>query len=301
MEGFNMWQKSGCHTMREGAKGTVMKAKTPFSPARILVIVALCLQAQTWAGAGDLIRKIKEKGVLVVAQVGAEQPPFFWKAEKNGETEWVGYEVDLAKLIADRLEVKLEILRLGDDYNEVCEVVRDGKADIGISNLSDTEARRKLVDFTKPYIVSRVAMFLDLAGLEESGIDAIEPADLNRPDVKAALTQDSAYEFVHEEIMPRAARVTSPQGNFDNIAGPVLNAEAHLVIDDGFTFFLGMDSHPEFAGRYILHVFDEYDDPLSMCLPLGEPEMREFLDGIIDEIEEREPVTLELIVDKYMK
>ena len=267
-------------------------------------VVFLCLAWLCFAGAasaGDLIQQVKKRGKLVVAQVGADQPPFFWKTEENGGEKWVGYEMDLARLIADRLGVELEILRLGDDYNEVCQVVSEGKADIGISNLSDTEARRKLVDFTKPYIVSRVAMFIDLAGLEASGLDIIEPADLNRPEVRAALTENSAYDFVYDEIMPKAKRVASPQGNFNNIAGPVLEGKAHLVIDDGFTLFLGFDSNPDYAKRYYLHIFDEYDDPLSMCLPHDEPEMREFLNKIIDEIEEREPVTLELIVDRYMK
>lgn len=285
-------------------KGFVMKAMKTAAAGRLsLVLVAFaCLFAASGdAAAGDLIAKIKAAGKIVVAQVGAEQPPFFWKKTTDGKTEWVGYELDLAKRIADRLGVKLEILRLGDDYNEVCQVVYDGKADIGISNLSDTEARRKLVDFTKPYIVSRVGMFIDLVGLEKSGIDAIEPADLNRPEVRAALTQDSAYDFVYEEVMPRATRVDSPQGAFESIAEPVLEGKAHLIIDDGFTLFLGMDSHPEYAGRYFLHIFDEYDDPLSMCLPLDQPEMREFLNGIIDEIENVEPVTLELIVEQYMK
>ena len=263
----------------------------------VCLLLGVCLAAQ----GGDQIQRIKKAGKIIVAQVGAEQPPFFWKKAEKGVTEWVGYEVDLARMIAERLGVELEILRLGDDYSEVCQVVHDGKADLGISNLSDTEARRTLVDFTKPYIVSRVAMFIDLEGLEKDGIDAIEPSDLNRPDVRAALTEDSAYTFVYEELMPKATRITSPQGNFDNIAGPVLSGKAHLVIDDGFTLFLGMDSRPEYAGRYFLHIFDEYDDPLSMCLPHGQPEMREFLNALIDEIEEIEPVTLELIVDRYMK
>lgn len=265
----------------------------------LAAIMTLCTTSPVFAG--DLIEKIQKAGKLVVAQVGADQPPFFWKTGKAGKEEWVGYEMDLAKLIAERLGVELEILRLGDDYNEVCRVVHDGKADIGISNLSDTEARRELVDFTKPYIVSRVAMLIDLEGLERSGIEAIEPDDLNRPDVKIALTENSAYEFVYEELMPRATRVTSPQGTFENIAGPVLSGKAHVVVDDGFTLFLGFDSHPEYSPRYYLHIFDEYDDPLSMCLPRDQPEMRDYLNRIIDEIEEQEPVTLELIVDRYMK
>lgn len=251
--------------------------------------------------AEDMIARIKREGKLVVAQVGAEQPPFFWKKVVDGTERWVGYEVDLAQDIADRLGVKLEILRLGDDYNEVCEMVHDGKADIGISNLSDTEARRKLVDFTKPYIVSRVAMVVDLARLEADGIDAIEPGDLNRPEVRAAFTAESAYDFVYDELMPKATRVVSPQGDFDSIVSPVLSGEAHLVVDDGFTLFLGMDSNPEYARRFFLHIFDEYDDPLSMCLPHDQPAMRDFLNRVIDEIEEVEPVTLELIVDRYLR
>lgn len=285
-------------------KGKVVMILCGNRRLRRIAVLMLCLAGwccATTAGAEDIIETIKKRGKLIVAQVGAEQPPFFWKKNVGGKEEWVGYEVDLGKTIAARLGVGFEMLRLGDDYNEVCRVVNEGKADIGISNLSDTEARRTLVDFTKPYIVSRVAMFLDLAGLEESGIDAIEPADLNRPDVKAALTENSAYGFVYDEVMPKATRVTAPQGDFMTLASPVLKGRSHLVIDDGFTLFLGMDSNPEFAKRYFLHIFDEYDDPLSMCLPHNQPNLLKFLNDMIDEIEEKEPVTLELIVNEYMK
>lgn len=270
----------------------------------LLVTLCLTICGTAWSGEspGDLISEIKKRGKLIVAQVGAEQPPFFWKKNTGGgDEEWVGYEIDLARTIADRLGVKLEFLRLGDDYNEVCRVVGEGKADIGISNLSDTEARRTMVDFTKPYIVSRVAMFLDLVGLEKDGIDAIEPSDLNRPDVKAALTPNSAYDFVYDEVMPKAVRVDTNQGAFTDIASAVLEGRAHLVIDDGFTLYLGYSGNPAYQDRYILHIFDEYDDPLSMCLPHNQPALKKLLNDLIDEIEEKEPVTLELIVDQYMK
>ncbi len=268
----------------------------------LLLGFALTLFGTVPVRGGDLINKIKNSGKLVVAQVDVDMIPFFWKKiVANGKSEWVGYEMDLARSIAEKLGVNLEILRLGDDYNEVCNVVAKGEADLGISNLSDTEARRKLADFSKPYIVSRVGMVVDLAGLEQSGIDAIAPEDLNRPDVKIALTPNSGYDFVYQELMPKATRVGAEQGDFDDLFRPVLEGKAHAVIDDGFTLFMGMNAHPEYSPRYYFHIFDQYDDPLSMCLPKDQPEMREFLNGMIDEIEAKEPVTLELLVERYVK
>lgn len=101
--------------------------------------------------------------------------------------------------------------------------------------------------------------------------------------------------------MPEAIRVDAPMGDFDAVASVVFEGKAHLVIEDGFTLFLGMDLNPGLSERYFLHIFDEYDDPLSMCLPHDQPRLREFLNQMIDEIEEREPVTLELIVDQYLR
>ncbi len=266
----------------------------------VLFGLVLALSGVAPGHAGDLMEKIRKAGKLVVAQVNVGMYPFFWdKTGPDGKSEWVGYEMDLARTIADKLGVRLEMLRLGDDYNEVCKVVASGEADLGISNLSDTEARRKLVDFTKPYIVSRVGMVVDLVGLEQSGIDVITPEDLNRPEIKVALTEHSAYEFVYDELMPKATHVFAEQGSFDDLFKTVLGGKAHAIIDDGFTLFMGMNAHPDYSPRNYLHIFDQYDDPLSMCLPRDQPEMREFLNGIIDTIEAEEPVTLELLVQRY--
>ncbi len=251
--------------------------------------------------AGTMIQAIKERGVLRVAQVSSPQPPFFYTTVVNGEEKWVGFELDLAQTIADTLGVKLEILRLGSNYNEVCEYVNQGRADLGVSNLSDTPARRKLVDFTKPYIISRVAMIINMEALERDNIDAIEPKDLNRPDVKVSVAKGISYEANADEQFPNAEKVYVQSGLFEDMSLPVVNGEAHMLVDDGLRLNLGMSTHPELEGKIYLHVFDEYEDPLSICLPLHQPEMLELLNGILDEIENVEPTTLEYLVDKYMK
>ncbi len=249
-----------------------------------------------------MIGEIKKAGVLRVAQVSAPQPPFFYTVKTpDGGEKWVGFELDLAKTIADKLGVGLEIVRLGTNYNEVCEYVRQGKADIGVSNLSDTPKRRQIVDFTKPYIVSRVAMIVNLEALERDGIGAIEPKDLNRPGVKVSVGKGISYESVVDEQFPKAEKVYVENGVFEDMSKPVQAGLVHVLVDDGLRLNLGMGTHPELAKRIHLHVFDEYEDPLSICLPLEQPSMRKFLDGVLDEIENVEPTTLEYLVEKYMK
>lgn len=252
--------------------------------------------------ADGIIPLIKKAGVLRVAQVSAPQPPFFYTVKTpDGKEKWVGFEMDLAQTIADKLGVKLEIVRLGTNYNEVCEYVNQGKADLGVSNLSDTPKRREIVDFTKPYIISRVAMIVNLDALEKSGIDAIEPKDLNRPEVKVSVGKGISYESVVDEQFPKAQKVYVQNGIFEDMSKPVVAGEAHALVDDGLRLNLGMSTHPELAGRIYLHVFDEYEDPLSICLPLDQPSFRKFLEDVLDEIDNVEPTTLEYLVEKYMK
>lgn len=261
---------------------------------------ALCVGADD-AGAGDMIQRIKKAGVLRVAQVSSQQPPFFYIEEKNGAKEWKGFEIDLAQAIADKLGVKLEISRPGSNYNEICEWVRDGKADLGVSNLSDTPKRRQIVDFTKPYIISRVAMIINLEALDRDKIDVIEPADLNRPEIKVSVGKGISYESVVDEQFPKAEKVYVDNGTFEEMSAKVLAGEVHVLVDDGLRLNLGMTTHPELAGRIHLHVFNEYEDPLSICLPKNQPQMLALLHEVLDEIENVEPTTLEYLVEKYMK
>lgn len=274
-----------------------------------LAVIAL-LSGHAWSGEegatgsgrkGDVVTAIKAAGKIRVAQAGIDYPPFFFKKKVNGVETWVGFEMDLGQLVADRLGVKLEVIHLGENFNETCEYVGDGRADIAISNLSDTPERRKIADFTIPYLVSRVGMLVNLEALEKDGIDAIEPSDLNNSAVKISVSKGSYYEEIVDEQFPKAKKVYVPNGAFDDVAVSILKGESHALIDDGLQLNLGMSNNPELSSKYFFHIFSEYDDPLSICLPKNQPEFLDFLNGIIRELEEQEPITLEYLIERYMK
>lgn len=96
-----------------------------------------------------LLSSIKEKGVLVVA-TSPDWPPYeFIDTSKSGQEQYVGADIELAKYIAEKLEVDLEILPA--DFNTALAAVATKKADIIISGVGYKEDRLEAMDFTKTY------------------------------------------------------------------------------------------------------------------------------------------------------
>lgn len=107
----------------------------------VLSLCALGLMAGE-AAAADL-DEIKERGVLRVAV--ASLAPFV--ISSKGELS--GYEIDSTKALADHLGVDVEYIE--KPFCELADTVVQGEADIIASGYSNTEARRRILDFSLPY------------------------------------------------------------------------------------------------------------------------------------------------------
>jgi polar amino acid transport system substrate-binding protein len=87
---------------------------------------------------------IKYSGKLTVA-LNAEFPPYEYVDGK----EIVGFDIDLARAICDKLGRELEIVDM--NFDSVISAVEAGKADFGMSGITMTEERKKTVDFSDSY------------------------------------------------------------------------------------------------------------------------------------------------------
>ena len=96
----------------------------------------------------DSLQKIKQKGTLVVG-MSTDYPPYEFTTKKNGKTEYVGFEVDLAKKFAKDLGVKLVIKNM--DFDSLLVALETGKIDVIISGMNITNERKKSVDFSNTY------------------------------------------------------------------------------------------------------------------------------------------------------
>ena len=99
----------------------------------VSLILALCMML-AFAGCGA-----SDKEVLKVALSPDFAPMDFVDTSKSGQDSYVGFDVSLAKYIAEELGMELEILPMSFDACQVA--VQTGSVDMSISGFSWTEER----------------------------------------------------------------------------------------------------------------------------------------------------------------
>lgn len=105
---------------------------------------AACLAALVPASAQDSLAKIREKGTLVVGVKNDYKPWGF--LDPSGQI--VGLEIDLAKAVAEKIGVKVELLPV-IAANRM-EFLRQGRIDMVVATMGDTAERRKVVGMVEP-------------------------------------------------------------------------------------------------------------------------------------------------------
>src|SRR6185369_9214860 len=113
-----------------------------------LIATILLAAATLHASAADLLQTVKARGTLKVAMEGV-YPPFNFK-EKNGEL--AGYDVDVARLVASKLGVKLEFVT--SEWASILAGLASNKYDVIISQVGINPKREQVFDFSSPYIYS---------------------------------------------------------------------------------------------------------------------------------------------------
>lgn len=135
-----------------------MKKIIAFALTTILMLAAL-------TGCSNQLNDIKKAGKIVM-MTNATFPPFEYKEGKDV----VGVDPDLAKKIADKIGVELEITDMNFDL--LIEALKSGKGDFVAAGMSITDERKKAVDFSIPYIDTTLLIIVP----QGSAIAA--PADL---------------------------------------------------------------------------------------------------------------------------
>lgn len=107
-------------------------------------------QDQTW-------EKIKERGELRVG-LSADYAPMEFEHTVNGKTEYAGVDIDLAKKIAKDNNLKLKIVNMS--FDSLLGALKTGKIDIIISGMTSTPERKKQVDFSDSYMVTKNIMLV---------------------------------------------------------------------------------------------------------------------------------------------
>lgn len=135
--------------------------------AIVMVIGLFALAGCKKADGTKDLEKVKSAGVLKVGMECA-YAPFNWTQTDdsndavkiaNAEGYANGYDVQIARKIAEKLGVKLEIYQY--EWDALVPAVESGNLDCIIAGMSPTDERKELIDFSSNYYVSNLVIIVN--------------------------------------------------------------------------------------------------------------------------------------------
>jgi polar amino acid transport system substrate-binding protein len=202
---------------------------------RLVLVVCLVvfLVGVVPAEAGDVLHRIVKKDEFRVGMSGT-QPPFSVKSKAG---TLIGYEVDLANILADAMGVKLVIVE--KPFGQLMETLAKGEVDAVMSGMTMTPERNLKAAFVGPYIISGKSILTtsrELAAAADA--EAVNDASLTL----VALENSTSQKFV-ELLMPEAKLATTE--DYDQAVRMVIDKRANAMVADFPICVLSVLRHPE--------------------------------------------------------
>ena len=128
------------------AAGTVAAVGT--SAAGTVAALAPTVAAVGTTAAGTIVRVVDLKGRKIVVGTEAAYPPF--ESVDATTNQIVGFDIDLFKAVAERINVQLEFQNVA--FDTIFAALQQKQYDAVISSASITAERARIVAFSEPYI-----------------------------------------------------------------------------------------------------------------------------------------------------
>lgn len=210
---------------------------------------------------------IKKRGAMKVG-IGIFVP---W-AMKDKQGNLVGFEVDVAKKITEDMGVKIEFIPTA--WDGIIPALLAKKFDTIISGMSITPKRNLVVNFSKAYAYSGLALFANKS--KAKGLNSL--ADFNNPKITIAVRRGATPATLAKQLFPKANILL-----FDEEAQvnqEVLNGTAHASVASE-----PQPSH--LIAKYPKILFKPIEEPLNkwaegIAVRKSDPDFINFLNNWID-------------------
>lgn len=242
--------------------------------------LAAAMLMATMSGCGssqNRLEKILESGKLVLA-TSPDFAPLEFEDLSSGEAQYVGSDIELAKYIAEKLGVELEISAM--DFSAVQAAIPSGQADIAISGFARTEERAQNMELSTPFNITEDGGQTVLVA-KGQGANYTAAEDFSGLQI-GAQNGSLQYNLVSSqlpddvEIVPVGSLndgvLMLETGKIDALASDLSNAELLLESHDGIetTDFM----------------FEYSSEGNVAAVKKGETELIEAVNEIIDEVNE---------------
>ena len=120
----------------------------------VFMLASVLTMAVSAKGSDDLLKTIQERGTIIVGLEGDWAP---WSYVDEND-ELTGYDVEVAKAIADKLGVEIQIVP--GEWDGLFAGMDAGRYDMVVNGVEVTEERADKYDFSTPYAYIRTALIV---------------------------------------------------------------------------------------------------------------------------------------------
>lgn len=118
----------------------------------LAAMMLVCCTACGSDGPADRLAEIKERGYIEITTEPYFAPYEFIDPNQTGDAQYVGMDIEIAKVIADKIGVELKLVPL--DFTAVLAGIVDGKYDLAISAIAYSPTRAESMNLSNVYLAS---------------------------------------------------------------------------------------------------------------------------------------------------
>ncbi len=222
--------------------------------------------AEKSAETGDRLSEIKKRGYLLVGTEGTWSP--YTYHDENDQL--VGFEVDVAKLIADHIGVDVKYSETV--WSSIFASLDAGQIDVIVNGVSKTQEREEKYDFSEPYNYSQYAMF---ARADDDSIQSLDDVNgkiaSNDPtSTIGAFAEEHGVKF--DEVSEMAQSISE-----------VLNGRSDVTFNTQVALFDYLKQHPENKDKLKIIVVTDPMPNAYVPVVKGNDDLVQEINAAIDE------------------
>jgi polar amino acid transport system substrate-binding protein len=187
---------------------------------KLLLVIVITIAVAVPGITQNTLANIIKNGEIRIGMTG-NQPPFNMRAKND---KLMGYEVDLAQILAESMGVKLKMVTM--PFSELMPALKSGKVDAVMSGMTITPERNLKALFAGPYTLSGKSILTKSKVLAEIS----EASEANEKKYKITCLKGSTSEKFVQKYMPETEII--PVENYDSGVDMVLNDQADALVAD---------------------------------------------------------------------
>lgn len=235
----------------------------------VFMLASVMTMAVSAKGSDDLLETIQKRGTIIVGLEGDWAP---WSYVDEND-ELTGYDVEVAKAIADKLGVEIQIVP--GEWDGLFAGMDAGRYDMVVNGVEVTEERADKYDFSTPYAYIRTALIV------KGDNDSIKTFE----DLKGKKTANSiasTYMNLAESYGATCYGVST----LDETLTMVLQGRVDATLNAIVSFTDYMAQHPDSN----LKVVATTEEASNVAIPMRKGDetasLREAVNKVIDELRE---------------